>query len=801
MLKNYFTVAWRNLLRHKGYTFINVAGLAVGMACCLLITLYVRHELSYDRYHAQADQIYRVLQAFRTGTPAAGQLPAPEEYQVWGNAPVGPALAAEFPEVRKMVRFTSHQSLLLQHGDRRFQEADLLFIDSTAFEVFSWKMLAGNPRQALVAPNSIVLTQSTARKYFGDRNPVGLTLRVENQETFTVTGLMEDVPSNSHFTFNGLMSMSTFRKWRSEIFGWWGYVDFYTYLVVPPGTNIRSLEAKVPAFLGRHNPNNKGYALAFEPMTEAYLYSRAGRQPGATGSLANVYIFSSIAVFILLIACINFMNLSTARSVERAREVGVRKAIGARQAGLMGQFLTESVSLSLVAGVLAIGLAYFVLPGLGALSGKKLSAGSLFSWTLVPWLAVAVVGVGLLAGSYPAWVLARFQPVQVLKGTFRSSTRGVALRKGLVVFQFSLTMALIAGTAVVFSQLDHLRTRDLGFRQDQMLVIDFGGDPQVLQKLETIKAVFEEHPAVVSASASRSVPGDFIPNAYTEVQAAGGEMLAKSPLLYEVDVDFIPHLGVQMVAGRAFSRQFPADTAKSLLLNEAAVKEFGYANPADVIGKRFSQWGREGTVIGVVKNFNFRSLHTQVEPLSLRLEPRSSSRLSLRIKPGNVQSTLADVEKLWGQLAPQRPFVHTFLDESFNRQYQAELRFGQVFSVFAGLAIFIACLGLFGLATFTAGQRTKEISIRKVLGASVGSIAGLLSKDFIRLVLLAIVIATPVSWYAMYRWLDHFPYRVTIGPGIFVMAGAVAVLVALAPIGWQSVKAALANPVKSLRND
>jgi len=801
MLKNYLTVAWRNLLRNKGYTFINVAGLAVGMACCLLITLYVRHELSYDRYHAQANQIYRVLQAFRNSVPVAGERPAPEEFQVWGNAPVGPALAADFPEVRKIVRFTSHQSLLLQHGDRRFLQEDLLFMDSTAFEVFSWKMLAGNPRQALVAPNSIVLTQSTARKYFGDQNPVGQTLRVENQETFTVTGLMEDVPSNSHFTFTGLMSMSTFRNLRSEIFGWWGYVDFYTYLVVPPGTDIRALEAKVPAFLAKHNPAHKGYAVTFEPMTDAYLYSRAGRQPGATGSLSNVYIFSSIAVFILVIACINFTNLSTARSVERAREVGVRKAIGARQAGLIGQFLTESVLLSGLAAVLAFGLAYSVLPALGELSGKKLAAGLLLSREVVPLLLVAAVVVGILAGSYPAWVLARFRPVQVLKGSFRSSPRGVALRKGLVVFQFSLSMALIAGTAVVFSQLDHLRTRDLGFRQEQMLVLDFGGDPQVLQKLETIKALLKEHPAVLSASASRSVPGDFIPNAYTEVQSAEGPMRGESPLIYEVDVDFIPHLGIGMAAGRAFSREFPADTANALLLNEAAVKQFGYANPADVIGKRFSQWGREGTVVGVVKDFNFRSLHNRVEPLSLRLEPRSSSRLSLRLKPGDVQGTLAGLEKRWRQLVPQRPFVHTFLDESFNRQYQADLRFGQLFSVFAGLAIFIACLGLFGLATFTAGQRTKEISIRKILGAPVGSIVTLLSKDFLRLVLLAIVIATPVSWYAMSRWLDHFPYRVPVGPGVFVLAGTVAVLIALAPIGWHSVKAALANPVKSLRNE
>ena len=801
MLQNYLTVAWRNLLRNKGYTFINVAGLAVGMACCLLITLYVRHELSYDRYHAQAGQIYRVLQAFRNGVTVPGGRPAPEEFQVWGNAPVGPALAADFPEVRKMVRFTSHQSLLLQHGDRRFQQEDLLFIDSTAFEVFSWKVLAGNPRLALVAPNSIVLTQSTARKYFGDRNPLGQTLRVENQVTFTVTGLMEDVPSNSHFTFTGLMSMSTFRTRQTGIFDLWGYVDFYTYLVMQPGTDIRALEAKMPAFLAKHNPGNKGYAVAFEPMTDAYLHSRAGRQPGATGSLSNVYIFSSIAVFILVIAGINFTNLSTARSVERAREVGVRKAIGAHQAGLIGQFLTESVLLSGLAAVLAFGLAYLVLPALGELSGKKFAAGSLLSWQVAPLLLLAAVVVGILAGSYPAWVLARFRPVQVLKGSFRSSSRGVALRKGLVVFQFSLSMALIAGTAVVFSQLDHLRTRDLGFRQEQMLVVDFGGDQEVRQKLETIKAVFEEHPAVLSAAGSRSVPGDFIPNAYTEVQSAEGAMRGESPLIYEVDVDFIPHFGIEMVAGRAFSREFPADTANALLLNEAAAKQFGYANPADVIGKRFSQWGREGTVVGVVKDFNFRSLHTRVEPLSLRLEPRSSGRLSLRLKPGDVQGTLAGLEKQWRQLVPQRPFVHTFLDESFNRQYQADLRFGQLFSVFAGLAIFIACLGLFGLATFTAGQRTKEISIRKILGAPVSSIVTLLSKDFIRLVILAILIATPVSWYVLSRWLDHFPYRVPVGPGVFVLAGTVAVLVALAPIAWHSVKAALANPVNSLRNE
>ncbi len=803
MLKNYFKIAYRSLLKHKGYTFINLVGLAVGMACCLLIAFYVQDELSYDQYHKNAERIYRVLHAYRAGDAAENSsAPAAEDYQVWGNSPVGPALAADFPEIEEMVQFDSPSNLLFEFGDKRFQEKKVRYMDSTAFELFNWKMLAGNPKKALVAPNSLVLTESTAKKYFGNSNPIGKTIIIDNEMPYIVTGVIEDVPDNSQFTFDVLRPMSRFRQKRPEIFNTWGYVDFYTYFRLREGADIASLQKKIPAFLKRHGQVEDGYSITFEPMTEAYLHSQAGRQPGKTGSLSNIYIFSSIAVFILLIACINFMNLSTARSMERAKEVGVRKVIGADHSQLILQFLAESVILSLLAAVLALLLAALALPAVQELSGKAFDYEMLLSWEVVLMVLGAALVVGIFAGSYPAWVLSGFRPAHVLKGAFRSSSSGIALRKGLVVFQFSLSMALIAGTAIVFSQLNHLRTKDLGFRQEQMLVIDFGYDEAVGEKIETIKNIFENHPDVQSASASRSVPGDFIPNAGTAVQSAGGEMQMKSPLIYEIDYDFIPHFEIEMAAGRAFSRDFPADTAQSLILNEAALELYGYTSPEEAVGKRFSQWGREGIIVGVVKDFNFRSLHNNIEPLSLRLSPRDElTRLSLRIEADKLSQTIAELEQLWGEMVPHRPFIYTFLDESFNQQYQADVRFGKIFSVFAGMAIFIACLGLFGLATYTAQQRTKEIGIRKVLGASVASIVSLLSKDFLKLVLVAAIIAFPVGWYPMHKWLQDFPYRIDIPLWVFLAAGIFAGIIAFLTISLQAVKAATANPVKNLRTE
>lgn len=692
-------------------------------------------------------------------------------------------------------------TLLLQYGDKRFQQNNLLFMDSTAFDVFSWKLYKGNPNTALVKPFSIVLTRSTAKKYFGNDDPVGKTLKVENSQSFIVTGLMEDVPSNSHFDFNGLISMTTSRAWREDIFDWWGYVDFYTYFTLKEHADIESIKAQVPSFLKKHHDNN-GYTISFEPLKDAYLRSQAMRQPGITGSLLNVYIFSCIAIFILVIACINFMNLSTARSMERAKEVGVRKTLGAYRESLIRQFLAESAILSLLAGFIAIILAYLGLPLIEKISGKAFSSGSFISWNVLIIVLLFALVVGVLAGSYPAWFLSRFKPMLVLKGVFNSTNEGIALRKGLVIFQFTLSMALIAGTGIIFSQLNYLRSHDLGFNKEQMLVIDFGGDVDVQNKIEVIKKALRDNPSVISASSSRAVPGDFLPNAYTEIQSREGQMLSFSPLIYEIDFDFIPQFGIEMAAGRNYSREFTADSLKSMIINEAAAKLFGYSNPADAIGKKFSQWGREGTIIGVVKDFNFRSLHMPIEPLTLRYGfPSELNRLTLRVKPGNIQATINDLQRVWDKLSPQRPFLYSFLDESFNKQYEADQYFAQVISLFSGLAIFIACLGLFGLATFTAEQRVKEIGIRKVLGASVTGIVKLISKDFIRLVIIAIIIAVPICWWSMNKWLNDFPYRISIGPLIFLRSALIAIIIALITISWQSVRAAIANPVKSLKNE
>ncbi len=803
MIHHFFQIAWRNLLKRKFYSFINIAGLAIGMACCVLITLYVQHELSYDQYHAKRNRIYRVLQTFRSVQQGETlTAPTPEDYQVWGCAPVGPALEADFPEIEKVVQFMSPASLLLQHGEKRFQQDNLLVMDSTAFDVFSWKMLAGNPHTALTAPNSIVLTKTVAQKFFGNENAVGQLLRVDNQDNYTITGVMEDVPPNSQFTFNGLISMSTARKQRSDMFGWWGYVDFYTYLLLKENTSINSLQAQAPAFLKRHNNEDKGYSISFEKMTDAYLHSVASRQPGATGSLVNVYLFSCIAVFIMLIACINFMNLSTARSLERAKEIGVRKVLGVRPSRLMWQFLAESVLLSLGAAIIALLLAQTGIPLIGKLSGKDLSYVNFYTPMLPVCMAAFAVVVGILAGIYPAWFLSGFKAIAVLKGKFNPSGEGIPLRKALVVFQFTLSIALIAGTTIVYTQLKYLNRHDLGFQKDQMVILDFEGDEKVRQNIETVKKAIAGYPGVVSVAASRAVPGEFLPNAGTQIQTPDGQMSNQIPFIYEIDFDFIPTYHIPVVAGRAYSRSYLTDSAQSMVINEAAAKLYGYARPADAVGRKFAQWGRTGTIIGVVKDFNFRSLHQAVEPLTLRYGyPYSLNRISVSIKGDNIPGTLTRLKKAWSEMVPQRPFLYHFLDESFSAQYEADQHFGQLFTFFSCLAICIACLGLFGLSTFMAQQRVKEIGIRKVLGSSVSGIVVLLSKDFIKLILVAIVVAVPLCWWAMNNWLQGFAYRITIGPVVFIEAGTIALAIALATIAWQAFKAALSNPILSLRNE
>ncbi|WP_293939617.1 ABC transporter permease [Sphingobacterium sp. UBA5996] len=806
MIKNYIKIAWRNISKNKGYSTINIIGLAIGLACCLLITLYVQNELSYDNYHANKDRIYRIVHDYK-------DVSSTEQHQIWGNAPVGDAIKADFPEIEKVVQFSGQTSILLKKGDKRFQEENVFFMDSTAFDVFSWKVLAGDPRTALNNAYSVVLTESTAKKYFGDQNPIGKTLegglaagRAE-AGLYTVKAVIADVPPNSHFTFDALLSMSTFRKARPEVFDkeGWDYVDFYTYFLASKDFDPVKFNQKIPDFLKRHIPTNQNanakYNFHIEPLLQAYMHSSADRQPGTNGSYQNLYIFSIIGGFILLIACVNFMNLATSRSMERAKEVGVRKTIGASKSNLIFQFMSESLVLVFVSSILAIMLVIAFLPFLEAFSGKHLNYSSLQNGTTWAIFLFTTLLTGLLAASYPALILANFKPIAVLKGSYSNSKGGTSLRRVLVVFQFCLSIVLIAGTVVVFSQLDQLQQRDLGFQKDQRLVIDYNFDDKVNNNLEAIKSTLAKDKDVLSVTASRTVPGTFFPNAGTEIMSSNGTMRQFAPFLYEVDVDFIPNIGLQMAAGRAYSRDFPADTAHSLVINESAAKQWGYSNPQDIIGKQFRQWGREGTVIGVVKDFNYLSLHRKIEPLALRLEPSSSRYLTVNIQHVNQPETVARIGKLWNELVPNRPFLYSFLDDNFNRQYEADFNFRRLFTAFSGLALFIACLGLLGLVTYTAQQRTKEIGVRKVLGASIYHLILLLSSDFIKLLAVALLIATPLSWMAMKKWLDNFAYHIDPQWWMFVFAGFATIIIALVTVSYQTLKAARANPVDSLRDE
>jgi len=801
MLKYFTKLAWRNLNRHRGYSLINVFGLAVGLACCLMIALYVRDELSFDRFHTHGNRIYRVLYSVRHGEDLPA--PAPNEFRAWGSAPVGPALEADFPEVIRSVRFSGRHYVLMARDDRIFQEENYFFVDESVFEVFSFPLKRGNPKTALFEPYSVVLSESAAKRYFGDEDPMGQTMLFQNESPLTVTGILFDPPDNSHIDFDILISIRTAQdRWVDDFkFTSWGYVDFFTYVLLPEDYPVEQLEEKMPAFIERYVEleSTTSFNIKFESIRNAYFSPVSGFLPGPSGQKQNLYIFSLIALFILIIACINFMNLSTARSLERAREVGVRKAVGAGRGSLIRQFLMESIILSLIAMVLALLLVELSMPVFRQLSGKVLSDRVLHDPLLLGFGFVCALLVGLLAGSYPAFVLARFVPVNVLKGSILSSPASMLIRKGLVVFQFAISAALIAGTVIVYSQLRYMQNQHLGFNKEQMLLIDFGGDREVRWQIETIKEEMATHPDVLSVSATRSVPGSYFPQAGNQIENIAGEMESNSFDIFEVDYDFIPHFGLEMAAGRPYRRDFPTDLQEALVINESAARTLGYASANDAIGRQFLQWGREGQIIGVVRDFNYVSLHRPIEPLTLSLNPGQARFFALRLNTENFTDTMAEIERIWRRLAPHRPFLYSFLDEAFDRQYRSEVQFGRLFRVFAGLAVIIACLGLFGLVSYSTSQRTKEIGVRKVMGASITNIFILLSKDFVRLVLIAFVIACPVIYLVMNQWLDGFAYQTHVGAGIYISVGGLVLLISLFTVSYQAIKSASANPVDTLR--
>lgn len=806
MYKNYLIIAWRNLLKKKGYSAINIFGLALGIACCLLITMYVDYERSFDNYHTKGDRIYRVIHGWADDKNAKGK--STESYWVWGNAPIGQTLHDNFPEIEKVVQFSGSSDILLSLGEKSYQEEGVFFMDSTVFDVFSWKLLKGNAKTALAAPFSIVLTESTARKYFGNEDPIGKSLKGTESPgrssagEYLVTGVMEDVPANSHFHFNMLLSLSTFRKSWPDRFTAWGYADFYTYFLVKEQFDRSKFEARVPGIIAKqiNDPENKS-TIGIEPLKDMYLGTVCQRQPGETGSIANIYIFSIIGVFVLAIAIINFMNLSTARSMERSKEVGIRKSIGAGRGNLVSQFLGESFIIVSVSMLFAVILAIITLPGMNGITGRTLDFKQYLTLQNIALLFVSTIMIGVIAGSYPAFVLSSYRPATILKGMSKSAKTGVTLRQGLVILQFSLSIALIAGTMIVSFQMSNIINKDLGFDKERMLILDYNYDETVNDKREVLKTELESNPDILSVAFSRSVPGSYFPNAYTEIITTDGAMKGMGQPVFQVGMDFVNHYGLKLVAGRSYSRDHPSDTIGGLVLNEAAAKQYGYSNPADIVGKKYKQWGKEGEVIGVVKDFNYISLHRNIEPLTLPYEPYACRYVSLKIKSDDIPSTIKAVHKIWTTLAPHRPFLYSFLDDDFNRQYQKDFNFKNLFSIFSSLAIFIACLGLLGLATYTTEIRTKEIGIRKVLGANISSIVTLLSKDFILLVIIAIIVATPVAWYSMDRWLESFAYRVEIHFWTFLLAGLVAIAIAALTISLQVIKAAGGNPVDSLRSE
>ncbi|NML23668.1 FtsX-like permease family protein [Pseudoflavitalea sp. G-6-1-2] len=795
MFRNYFKTALRNLWRHRTFSLINVMGLTIGMTACFLIFLYVRFEMSYEAFHPKADRIYR----------AVADLKTPSE-TINANTvayAVGPHAAMEMPEIESFCRIQKNH-LIVRYGDKKFKEEISALADSTAFNMFGWEMIKGNPQTALNDPFTVVLTESAAKKYFGDEDPMGKTVFLTEEGFPTmVTGIMKDLPENTLVKGSMFSSMASFSKVFKGMNDNWGSYGSQTYFLLKPGTDPKALEKKFPAFLEKNNGEEQRRSKMFptiylEPFKDIHLYSTRDENKG--GLVTNIYIFSIIAAFILLIACINFVNLTTARSTERAKEVGVRKVVGADRTQLIRQFLGESLIISFIAFALTLFLSAGLLPMFNTLAGVTVSKSIFSNWHYIALLLGAAAFFGLLAGIYPALVLSSFRPIVVLKGRFATGTRGILLRKGLVVTQFTISIALIIATLVVYFQTQYMRSFNVGFNKDQMVVLQTEGD----KAQATLRDVLRNVPGVKSSTLSSTVPGGDWLGAYSEIENKAGEMQVANLHLYFVDFDYMNEYNMQMVAGRRFSRDFMTDTTQAMVVNEATTRMFGYDKPQDALGKKFNQWGRAGTIIGVMKDFHYTSLQSAIEPLVFRMEKDGSknySKITINVDGNHIPETMAAVEKKWKELIPNMPFSYTFLDEMLDNQYRSEQKFGKLFLNFAVLAILISCLGLLGLTSYSTIQRTKEIGIRKVMGASVTDILHLLSKEFMLLAIVAFCIGVPIAWFFMHKWLQEFAYRIDIGWWMFALAGTLSLLIGLFTISFMAVKAAVANPVKSLRTE
>ena len=806
MFRNYLTIICRNTLRHKGYASINLLGLAVGMACCILILLYVQDELGYDRYASRHDRIYRLTMAIKTVDRAETR--TARSPTAWGWM-----LADAFPEVEGFTRIKAplvSWQVTYMEGDRRFNEPGFYFADPGILDLFDFRLVRGDANTALNAPNTVVVTESTAARYFGSDEALGKVIRLDNTYDLTVTGVMEDVPRNSHMTFGFLGSFETLNV--NPIYGGPGYgrntqnfaPDLYTYLLLADGYPPESLEPKLAEFVeSRYGPAlrqiNAQIEALLQPLTGIHLHSNLDGELGANSDIAYVYIFSAVAFFLLLIACINFMNLATARSAGRAREVGIRKVLGAFRLQLFGQFMGESTIMALLSLALAAGLVYAFLPAFNALAGKEL----IFSFddpAVLFGLFAIVALAGALAGSYPALFLSSFRPAAVLKGSSRAGGVNTSLRKILVVLQFVLSVVFIIGTGVVADQMRFVQDKHLGFDKEALVVMPLG-DPRQRLIYNAYKDRIAGHPNVLGVTVANEMPGGLVNDILFTPDGAPEEEPVRINNMW-IDHDFIRTMGMEVTAGRDFSRSFPTDTLQAFVINEAAVRWLGWEGAPLDRKIRLGNF-KDGRVVGVVRDFHVRSLHSGIEPMMLQLAPGPDPLhyLAVRIAPDDVGGTMGFLESSWREVYPEDSFTHSFLDEDLDRLYLNETRQGRIFRSFSILAVFIACLGLLGLASFTAEQRTREIGLRKVLGASVSGIVALLSKEYVRLVAYAILIAWPIAYVVMDDWLDGFAYRTDPSPGMFLLAAALAITVTMLTVSYRAVAAARTDPVDALRHD
>ncbi len=810
MITNYLKIAWRNLWRSKGFSFINITGLAAGLACFIVIALYVADELSYDRYHEKADRIYRINSYIRFG--------GNDLNLAVSSDPMGAALKMDYPQVEEYTRiYASSGAKLIKKGDQKINEQAVAHADSTFFNVFTFPALAGDTKKALNDPNTVVITESAAKKYFGSAEAaMGKAIETDdnNVTLYKVTAVIKDMPRNSHFRYDFIFSMDNL----DYNFGNFLSHNFHTYLLLKPGTDYKAFEKNFAQVIEKYilpqakqfmeiksmdefekSGNHLKYALM--PLTDIHLKSSLFAELDVNGDINRVYIFSAIALFVLLIACVNFMNLSTARSANRAKEVGIRKVLGTERSGLINQFLAESILMAFLSILLALLIAYLVLPVFNNIMVKSLSFSYLFNWKVIPYLILLPVVVGLLAGSYPAFFLSNFKPITVLKGKLAKGAKGGMLRSGLVVFQFWISIILVIGVIVMYRQMNFIQTTRLGFNKDQVLIVD---GTQALNNPDAFKNEVMGLKGVTNSTYASYLPVENSSrndNSFSKSAVMTAES-AISMQHWRIDYDYIPTMGMEIVKGRNFSRDFGSDST-AIIINEKTAQILEFPDP---IGQKIytNAPGQSQqvvlTIIGVVKNFNFESLKKNIGPLCFVLGNATAS-TAFKVSSSGVQDLVKQVESKWKAMAPGLAFRYRFLDESFENMYRDEQRVGQLTLCFGIIAIVIACLGLFGLATFMAEQRTREIGIRKVLGASVPGVVRLLSSDFMKLVLIAFVLAVPFAWYGMNWWLKDFAFRINIGWWVFVIAGVSALMIALITVSFQAVKAALMNPVRSLRSE